>query len=242
MANHFLDVKRQLDTIQKRLDGDAQKSPAPVERHQVGNQAINPHHMNVADGSADDLLSSDGSGAFQWVAADGTTLEVSGTTLQMKAGGVGPTHYADNYILLRDVKSNGSNGGDFNSGAWRTRTLNEETSDGGGHCTLAANQFTLAAGTYIIRASAPAAICNYHKLRLQNITAGTTITLGGNAWAGTSAPVTHSFLSGRFTVAASQALELQHYCSTTRATDGMGVAVSFSVSEIYAVVELQKVG
>ena len=63
--------------------------------------------------------------------------------------------YTD-YIYLYDKKAATVAGGGSVSGAWRTRDLTDEVEDTGNDCTLAANQFTLEAGTYRCLISAPA--------------------------------------------------------------------------------------
>lgn len=148
------------------------------------------------------------------------------------------------YIKLSETQAANTQGGTFTSGAWRTRTLNTEDTDTDGLCSLAANQFTLAAGTYIISASAPAFYTNQHQAKLSNTTAATDVLIGTSETSGATGngATTRSFINGRFTVAAGQALEIQHQANTTRATDGFGVAANFGVSEIYTVVEIYRVG
>ena len=147
---------------------------------------------------------------------------------------------AEDYIFIRDEKSSGTQGGTFTSGAWRTRDLNVEVSDAGSHASIASNQITLAAGTYRFQAFAPGYAVNSHKLRLQNITDVTTIIMGNNtdSAAGTAALAQ---INGRFTIAASKVLELQHRCTATVATNGLGNADSFG-TEIYASIEFWKEG
>ncbi len=141
------------------------------------------------------------------------------------------------YVCIHDQKAQNTAGGTFTSGAWQTRTLNTEQADSQGLASLSSNQVTLAAGTYRARASAPAYQVAMHQIRLQNVTAGTTLVTGSPIYDAAGVGVeSRSFLSGRFTVAASQALELQHQCGTTRATDGFGLAGNFTV-EIYATIE-----
>ena len=142
-------------------------------------------------------------------------------------------------IILEDQKSSGTNGGGFTSGAWQTRTLNTEVYDAGGYCTLSSNQFTLSAGTYLIIAHAPAFTVNNHQARVQNITAGTTLATGGTV-ASTTNVSNPSTIVSVFTVAAGQALEIQHRAETTRATDGFGQASSWG-TEVYTQVLLVKV-
>ena len=147
----------------------------------------------------------------------------------------------EDYIQVRDDKASGTDGGTFTSGAWRTRDLNTEKADTGAHASVAANQITLAAGTYRFRASAPARGVSLHKLRLQNVTDAATIEVGVSVrQESTDADVGLAFVSGRFTISASKVLELQHRCSNSTSTDGFGAACGFGVVEVYAEIEFWK--
>jgi hypothetical protein len=151
------------------------------------------------------------------------------------------TGFVRDYTLLQDQKAQNTEGGTFTSGSWQTRTLNTEVTDTGGNCSLSSNQFTLSAGTYEILAIAPAALVNRHQIRLQNVTAGTTLLTGKPSISGaTDNTQTDSILVGRFTVAASQALEIQHQCQTTYGVSGFGLAANFT-TEVYTVVVLRRV-
>lgn len=148
------------------------------------------------------------------------------------------------YILLRDEKTQNTPGGTFTTGAWRTRDLNVEVSDLGNHVTLAANQFTLEAGTYIINAAAPAFSVNQHKTRLYNISDSVeqTGTYGSSAYSNSGySTQNHSFISGVFTISSPKIFEIQHQGSTTIADEGFGVETNFGV-EVYTIVELWKIG
>lgn len=145
------------------------------------------------------------------------------------------------YLQFRDQKAQNTAGGTFTSGAWRTRDITTEVVDDGGYGSLAANQITLVAGTYLISAIAPAVVVNAHQARLQNVTDGTTVLLGTSSQASTAAGVVnHSVIKGQFTIGASKALEIQHQCATTAATFGFGVAANFA-TEVYTVVEFWRV-
>lgn len=143
------------------------------------------------------------------------------------------------YVCVRDKKAQNTTGGTFTSGAWRTRDINDEQADAGALCSIAANQITLAAGTYRCLISAPAAWCNRHQARLYNIT-DTAVILAGTSEYSTNTladlVTTRSFIVGRFTLAAAKVLEVQHQCQTTRVTYGLGVASNFT-DEIYTVAE-----
>ena len=146
-------------------------------------------------------------------------------------------------IHLQEQQSSGTNGGNFTSGAWRTRVLNTEVADVGGHCSLSSNQFTLDAGTYVIKATAPAFLVNQHQLKLYNISDSADVLLGVNEYAygnATYGNAVAAHLDGVFTIASSKTFELQHRCATTRNTDGFGIPTSWG-TEVYADVLLLKI-
>lgn len=183
-------------------------------------------------------LTANGDGSF--TLARGNIGATTDDLLTIDANGVSVVNQA--YIKLSDVKPSGTAGGTFTAGAWQTRTLNTEDSDTGGHCTLSANQFTLEAGTYRILAAAPAYAATLHKTQLYNVTDASVEILGTSSHSSSSAGGTStSTVTGEFTIASTKTFELQHRNSVTRSSDGFGIASNFSVSEVYAVVELWKV-
>jgi hypothetical protein len=173
---------------------------------------------------------------------DDRITELTGLTtpLSKEQGGTGGGTPTEGYIYIRDEKSSGTGGGGFTNGAWRTRTLNTEVIDAGGHSTLASNQVTLAAGTYRFAARAPGFQVDGHKVKLVNIT-DTIDYVGSSA---NSNPIgyeqTDSFVRGRFTIAGAKVFELQHRCQTTNGTNGLGGAAFLSVNEVYAELEFWK--
>ena len=69
----------------------------------------------------------------------------------------------ESFAIVADANNTGNqNGGDFNSGAWRTRILDTEISDTDSIVSLSSNQFTLQAGNYFIVAWASALQVNGH--------------------------------------------------------------------------------
>ena len=138
------------------------------------------------------------------------------------------------YALLRDEKAAGTDAGTFTNGAWRTRELNTESFDPDGIVKLAANQFTLAAGTYFIVARAPAFAVRSHTAKLRDITAGADAIIGSVESTSASFDTTTSIVTGRVSPAVSTVYELQHQCMNTIATNGLGLAANFSVVEIYS--------
>lgn len=152
------------------------------------------------------------------------------------------------YILLQDQKADGTNGGTFTLGAWRTRDLNTIVTDETGDVTLSSNQFVLPAGAYEITVAAPALFVRVHKMRLQNITDAETTALGTTEFSGdggATAVTVSSIVLEKFTLAASKTFEIQHFCEATVASNGFGQASGGGADatvEIYTVVKLKKVG
>lgn len=145
--------------------------------------------------------------------------------------------YEEDYILARDQQAQNTAGGSFNSGAWQTRVLNTLVANRGGSGSLGSNRVTLQPGTYRFKGHAPARAVNLHQVRLQNITAGTTVAVGTSEQSNSGAiNQTRSFIEGRFTITTASAFELQHQCQTTAATTGFGSAANFT-TEVYAVLE-----
>lgn len=165
------------------------------------------------------------------------TLDLSSKTLTLSAA-----QRSLDYLEYRDEKAAGTDGGGFTSGAWQTRTLNTEKFDTGNHGSLAANQITLAAGTYEADISCPAGVVADHQARLYNITDAATTLVGTSEYTGTgNTTYTRSRVTGRFTIAGSKVFEVQHRCTTTKATDGFGNAANFGETEIYTVARFWKV-
>ncbi len=147
------------------------------------------------------------------------------------------------YALIRDEKAVGVAGGTFTLGAWRTRDLNTKVTDEIG-ITLASNQMTLPAGDYETLIVAPAIRTQHTRTRLRNVTAGLDVLLSDSHWAdeGVDSVSILNVIQGKFTVAAGQLLEVQHWSSRTEPSNGLGVANSIdSKPEIYTVVRLKQV-
>jgi hypothetical protein len=140
---------------------------------------------------------------------------------------------------LKDIKTAGSSGGNFASGAWRTRTLNTVEGDSA-IVTLSSNQFTLGPGEYDIDASAPGYACIDHQAKLRNITAGTDQIAGtGERSEASDSTSTISRVVGRLSLTSTTTFELQHQCAATNA-NGFGDANTFGISVVFAIVKITK--
>ncbi len=145
------------------------------------------------------------------------------------------------YIKLVDSKAANTAGGTFTTGAWRKRIVAEET-DTGSNVSVSSSVIVLDAGTYECRISCPAFRVDRNQARLRNTTAGSTILVGTSALSdSTTVDMVHSFIVGRFTIAGSQNVEIQHNGQTTRATDGFGTQANHGENEIYTIAEFWKI-
>ncbi|MCW8988290.1 MAG: hypothetical protein OQK75_11555 [Gammaproteobacteria bacterium] len=172
------------------------------------------------------------SGSAEWKVQ--TIADSAITAAKLSTG-----QFGGDYIKLSDVKTNTTVPQTATASTWNTRDLNTEDSDTSGHCTISSNQFTLAAGTYTIMASAPAYACNVSQARLRNISDSTTTLLGTSEHAASGIGVSNrSLIVGQFTIASSKIFEIQHYVGTSTQ---MGNPASTGTSEIYTIVELWKV-
>ena len=159
-----------------------------------------------------------------------------------KTGGFGKF---TSYALICDSKGNTTDGGTFTSGAWRTRDLNQEISDEDGIVSISSNQFTLAAGTYLIIFRAPAMKVDFHVSKLILITSGVssfTEKAGSSSYSNNGVVVQNeSFGVARVTLTGSGTFEIQHQCETTKTVDGFGQPSNGYASEsIYTTVEIYK--
>ena len=170
-----------------------------------------------------------------------TTGTSSGLTLgsgvTFPAGGTGnPISIA----IISDQKDASSDGGDFNSGDWRTRELNREISDPDGIVSISSDQFTLGAGTYFLDAQAPAYRVDAHQLAIYDVTAGAYLNYGSITQSrSTDQTVTTAFVSFIHTITANNLYEIRHRGATTKSSNGFGVSVSWAVGH-FCVVKIFK--
>ena len=153
------------------------------------------------------------------------------------AGGGGAT-----YAVFYDLKTNNTAGGTFTSGAWRTRDLQTTGLNQITGASLASNQITLPAGTYVVDAYAPFYRTDTTQAAFYNITDSSFTIVGQTGYiAGNMEVQTASIVSGAFTIAAQKVFELQHIAATTRSTTGFGQNNGNSVGEVYSIITIAKV-
>ena len=167
-----------------------------------------------------------------YVAVGGVSNRITGANAKIA--------FCPPYAKVADQKAQNTQGGAFNTGSWVKRTLNTEVTDTDGILTLASDQVTLLAGTYICRIRCPVWAVHYHTTRLYNSTDAAVVLTGSNMYCA-SGSTNESVISGQFTIAASKALQVEHRCSATKAVDGLGIGTNFQ-TETYAEAEFWKVG
>jgi len=149
---------------------------------------------------------------------------------------------ASGVAVLKDMKSSGTNGGTFTSGAWQTRDLN--TIDGDTQIVaVASNQFVLEAGLYLVEVNAPAFGVDQHKAQLYNTSKDSVFAVGVSADANSGGGGSHSLttVSAAFEITTTDTFEVQHRGTLTRVNSGFGLATSITgVDEVYTTVSISK--
>jgi hypothetical protein len=140
------------------------------------------------------------------------------------------------YAIIADQKAQNTDGGTYTNGDFRTHDLNTEIADPDGIVSIASNQFTLGAGTYLIKWVMELGAVIYAKSRLYNITdtAVSQIGMTGDGRAGENLTGI-----GRITITGSTVFEIQLRGTNTVTSTGFGFASLFA-TEQYMTVEIYK--
>lgn len=172
------------------------------------------------------------------VPSTGQVLTYNGSAWNSSSPATGAL--ASQMWIIKDIKTIGTNGGQFIANTWVTRDLNNLSGSGIG-CSLSSNQFTLNIGTYYIQARVPAVDVGYHGCKLYNITTASDIAFGSTIQGGNIFESTYSLLDTFVTIGSSTVYEIRHRC-TQGSPDktGFGVASGFMSNEIYTSLIIQK--
>jgi len=181
--------------------------------------------------------------------ATGTALQVgdSGDTITIPSGATltnsgTATGFGlfSSYAIIADQKSSGTDGGTATSGSWQTRDLNTEIADPNSIVSISTNQFTLAAGNYLITWSAPAGDVKGHQSRLYDVTGTAEIGVGTSEYSYTDYDgETRSMGALRVTPSGSNVYRIEHRVNTTKADRGYGTGTGWG-TEQYTTVEIYK--
>ena len=172
-----------------------------------------------------DAITFDGSGNATFPA----NITCSGT-----ATGFGGGKFAS-YAIISDTKASNTNGGTFTNGAWRTRDLQTENADADGIVSISSNQFTLQAGSYLIKFQSTGFKVDRHITRLRDITNSANKGYGISALANVSSDsTTTSAGMAKVTISGATVYEIQHACQTTKSANGMGTFNYIDTSGSYS--------
>ena len=134
-------------------------------------------------------------------------------------------------------------GGSLVVGGLNTRPLNTVVANTIAGASLTSNQITLPAGTYEVNVEAPTYYSGFAFTYLHNVTDNARVLRGiQNLIAASSAtPGGGGNLRGTFTLAAQKVVEIRHYSSYGRASDGLGTPANAGEPEIYAEAIFKKI-
>jgi hypothetical protein len=182
-----------------------------------------------------------------WINSTNNLLYFWATTIPVRVR-------TDTYAKLTytNVVTNPQSGGAAVATTWTIRPLNTEDSDEYDIVTLAANKFTLAAGTYRIRIRGAFSSVDGCQNRLYNYTgaaavlngdvaySSSTITNNGNAAFGN----VYSEIVGQFTLTIESELGVEYWAETAKGGangGGLGWGGNTTGYNIFLTVEIQKV-
>ena len=169
----------------------------------------------------------------------GQYLRNSGTPGTLEFGTI-PGSFTS-YAIICDQKTNGTAGGTFTSGAYRTRDLNTELTDEGGIVSISSNQFTLQAGNYLVKWSCPAYRADAHRSALYDVTNTSYIEYSMTSYANNTYNGWSSAIgSTRISITGATTYEIRHRCTGGSGSSfGAGFS-SLGDSETYTIVEIYK--
>jgi len=147
-----------------------------------------------------------------------------------------------NLMHVQDRKTSGTNGGNFVSGAWRTRDLNTIVTNNIIGASLALNVVTIPSGVYFAMASVAAHYITRHVSRIYDDTHSALLVPGIQEYASNALGdgfTSRSWACGSFSIAEQSNISLQHYCGATNA-NGFGVAANIGIEEIYSDLKIWK--
>jgi glucose/arabinose dehydrogenase len=173
--------------------------------------------------------------------AGGRLVFTAASTSIFQADGVAAT--STTFAIFNETQASTTQGGSSVSGSLQKRTLNTTVINTITGCSIASSVITLPAGTFLVEANAPFLQSVFAKIILRNTTASTNAIIGLSAYVSSAEDAVYmGLLSGTVTTTASTNFELQYQVHTSKATQGLGVASSFSsINEIYATIKIEKI-
>ena len=147
---------------------------------------------------------------------DGTLGGGSGNGVGSTAG----NSYSLIGTFVEQYSDGATDGGTCTGPSWNIRNINTVVNSLVS-ATLNSNAIDLAAGNYFIRASGPAYNVGANLIRIYNVTDDLTIAYGDVVYSG-GANIASSTASGTVTFNGPTSIRIEHYCTTTQTTTGLG--------------------
>lgn len=175
--------------------------------------------------------------------AKGSNTEVLTLTAGLPVWSAASAAVTRDLYHAQDRQASGADGGTFNTGARRIRTLNTEVTDNiGGVADLTSDVITLPVGTYEVMITVPAMRVNAHQAYLYNIDDAADELVGTSEYSDSGDNfTTKSTIMGEFTIAGTKTFRIEHECETSQASTGFGRAGGFGVGERYTDVMIWKI-
>ncbi len=211
-----------------------------VDNTIYSNNTANNYTVTIQTGAVTTGLvaQQNSTGTVSVIAGAGVTFIPSGNQVTVDEGDqivVTPTSVVDTFqidvagessrkaMVVADIKSNGTPGGDANSGSRITRTLNTIKSNSIPGASLASNQITLPAGKYLLKCSAPSYRTAKTATFVRNVTASTDLlqSVGYTFASGTGVQV-YSAIDEPITLTEETVLEIQQVFETSYTSIGLG--------------------
>ena len=159
------------------------------------------------------------------------------TSAKLASGAV----FTPSYAVVSDQKTTGTGGG-TSSTSFVTRDLNAEVFDPDNIVTVASNQFTLIAGTYIIEWQCPHFRSNSATTVLYDITGSANVETGTSGYSASAGNYTVGLSTGiaRVVISANNTYDIRMKVSAAKTTSGFGLAANGD-PETYTVVKITKI-
>lgn len=172
-------------------------------------------------------------------------IQNSSGTSALSIDGSGNVSFGQTYpkiAVIQEEKPYNTNGGASASNNWQDRVLDTVHFDPDNIVTLASNQFTLGAGTYIIEFSTPGFLCSRHISALYDVTNSAYVEYGKVMYTDAGASNNSEGIA-RVSITSNTTYKIRQHTQVARVTNGLGVSSTVSgVPAIWTTVKITQIG
>lgn len=175
------------------------------------------------------ITSTNGDAKINWGAGAKTIIGTIPSASMLNGPGGAPG------AVFEEQYSAATSAGTFTQGSFVKRTINTALKNDLG-IGFSSNAFTPPAGSYYVEWGAPAYRVANHKSRFRNTTDSVSVNAAPSTAAMDTAggPVTWSNGRGFFTTDGTKTYQVEHRCSSTGTTNGLGFGLGFGEVETFA--------